>query len=147
MSLLVPTVPYVSVTMSLIHSQLYQSGRFDEINMGKFTRDLVAQLAHMHRSDKNIRLKIVAADIYLSVTQAIPTGLVINEIISNAYKHAFENKEKGDISITLEDKMDQRIHLNIKDNGAGISDHIDIDNAETMGLKLTRGTFGDAHKL
>jgi len=125
-------------TMSLIHSQLYQSGRFDEINMGKFIRDLVAQLTHMHRSERNIRLKIMAADIYLSVTQAIPIGLVINEIISNSYKHAFSDKEKGDISISLEDKMNQRIHLNIKDNGVGIPDHIDIDNAETMGLKLVR---------
>ncbi|MBT8333286.1 MAG: GAF domain-containing protein, partial [Deltaproteobacteria bacterium] len=86
-------------TMSLIHSQLYQSGRFDEINMGTFIRELVAQLAHMHRNDRNIQLKIVAADIYLSVTQAIPIGLVINEIISNCYKHAFEDKVNGEILI------------------------------------------------
>ena len=125
-------------TMSLIHSQLYQSGRFDEINMGKFIRELVAQLAHMHRNDRNIEIKIMAADIYLSVTQAIPIGLVINEIISNCYKHAFDGKDKGTISISLESKMSQRIHLNIKDNGVGIPDNIDIDNSETMGLKLVR---------
>ena len=125
-------------TMSLIHSQLYQSGRFDEINMGKFIRELVAQLAHMHRNDRNIELNIMAADIYLSVTQAIPIGLVINEIISNCYKHAFDGKDKGIISISLESKMKQRIHLNIKDNGAGIPDDVDIDNSETMGLKLVR---------
>jgi len=125
-------------TMSLIHSQLYQSGRFDEINMGKFIRDLVAQLDHMHRSDRNIQLSITTEDIYLSVTQAIPCGLVINEIISNAYKHAFEDVEKGAISISMDNKMDQRIHLNINDNGTGIPDRIDIDRTETMGLKLIR---------
>ena len=125
-------------TMSLIHSQLYQSDRIDEINMGRYIRDLVAQLAQMHRGDRDIHLNINAADIYLSVTQAIPCALVVNEIISNAYKHAFDGKKNGNISILLEGINGQRIHMNIKDNGVGIPRHLDIDNTETLGMKLIR---------
>ena len=125
-------------TMSLIHSQLYQSDRFDEINMGIFIRSLVDHLSQMHCGDKNINLRIEAADIYLSVTQAIPCSLAVNEIISNAYKHAFDGKEDGDISISLQKKQDQRLHLNIKDNGVGIPDHVNIDDTETLGVKLVR---------
>ena len=125
-------------TMSLIHSQLYQSDRFDEINMGRYIRDLVAQLSQMHHGNRNILLSIDAEDIYLSVTQAIPCALVVNEIISNAYKHAFDEKENGNISILLETIKKQRIHLNIKDNGVGIPDNVDIDKTETLGMKLVR---------
>ena len=125
-------------TMSLIHSQLYQSDRFDEINMGRFIRSLVDHLSQMHCGDKNINLRIEAADIYLSVTQAIPCGLAVNEIISNAYKHAFDGKEDGEIAIFLQKKQDQKLHLNIKDNGIGIPDHVNIDNTETLGIKLVR---------
>jgi two-component sensor histidine kinase/predicted hydrocarbon binding protein len=125
-------------TMSLIHSQLYQSDRIDEINMGRYIRDLVAQLAQMHRGDRNINLNINAADMYLSVTQATPCALVVNEIISNAYKHAFDGKYNGNISILLEEIDGQKMHMNIKDNGIGIPHHLDIDNTETLGMKLIR---------
>jgi two-component sensor histidine kinase len=92
----------------------------------------------MHCGDKNINLRIEAADIYLSVTQAIPCGLAVNEIISNAYKHAFDGKEDGEIAIFFQKKQDQKLHLNIKDNGIGIPDHVNIDNTETLGIKLVR---------
>jgi len=106
--------------------------------MGRYIRDLVAQLSQMHHGNRNIHLSIDAEDIYLSVTQAIPCALVVNEIVSNAYKHAFDDKENGNISILLETIKEQRIHLNIKDNGVGIPDNIDIDKTETLGMKLVR---------
>lgn len=125
-------------TMSLIHSQLYQSDRFDEINMGRFIQSLVDHLSQMHRGDRNINLRIEVADIHLSVTQAIPCALAVNEIISNAYKHAFDGREDGEITISLQNKQDQKLHLNIKDNGIGIPDHVNMDNTETLGIKLVR---------
>ncbi len=125
-------------TMSLIHSQLYQSDRFDEINMGKFIRILADHLSQMHCDDRNINLRIEAADIYLSVTQATPCGLAVNEIISNAYKHAFDGKKDGEIAISLQKKQNQRLHLNIKDNGVGFPDRVNIDDTETLGIKLVR---------
>jgi two-component sensor histidine kinase len=125
-------------TMSLIHTQLYQSDRFDEINMGKYVRDLTTQLAQFHSGDRNISLQIDSPEIYLSVTQAIPCAFIINELILNAFKYAFTDKKTGTIEITLK-KMDvDKICLNIKDDGVGIPKEVDIDNTETLGIKLVR---------
>lgn len=125
-------------TMSMIHSQLYQSGRFDEINIGRFIRDFTNQLSIFYGADSNIILSIKAADINMSVTQAIPCALGVNEILSNAYKHAFEGISSPRISILLESKDLQTLHLNIRDNGVGIPDYVNIDTTETLGIKLIR---------
>ena len=125
-------------TMSLIHSQLYQSDRFNEINMGKNIRDLVSQLSQFYRGGKNITLSIAAPDIYLSVTQALPCALVVNVLVSNAFKYAFENDQNGKIKISLERTEDNRIALRVEDDGIGIPDKIDINNTETLGIKLVR---------
>jgi two-component sensor histidine kinase/predicted hydrocarbon binding protein len=125
-------------TMSLIHSQLYQSDRFDEINMGKNIRDLVNQLSQFYLRDRNIGLSIQAPDIYLSVTQALPCALVVNELVSNAFKYAFKGKDSGKIEIRLKKLTHERISLKIMDNGVGIPIDIDINNTETLGFKLVR---------
>jgi len=125
-------------TMSLIHSQLYQSDRLDEINMGKFIQNFVGQLAQFYPDGRNIQLKITAEDIYLSVTQAIPAALALNEIISNAFKHAFSGRNEGHVSIRFEKVENQKVHLRINDNGIGIPQHVDIDHTETLGMKLIR---------
>lgn len=125
-------------TMSLIHTQLYQSDRFDEINMGKYIRDLTTQLAQFHCGDRNISLQINAAEIYLSVTQALPCAFIINELIINAFKYAFTDKKSGTIAITLKRMDVNKIGLKVKDDGVGIPGEVDIDNTETMGIKLVR---------
>lgn len=125
-------------TMSLIHTQLYQSDRFDEINMGKYVRDLTTQLALFHSGDRNISLQIDSPEIYLSVTQAIPCAFIINEVILNAFKHAFKDRKTGTIAIALKQKNDDIICLSIKDNGVGIPEDVDIDKTETLGIKLVR---------
>jgi len=125
-------------TMSLIHSQLYQSDRLDEINMGKFIRNFVGQLAQFYPDGRNIQLKIAAEDVYLSVIQAIPAALALNEIISNAFKHAFSGRNEGHVSIRFEKIENQKVHLRINDDGVGIPRHVDIDHTETLGMKLIR---------
>jgi len=125
-------------TMSLIHSQLYQSDRLDEINMGRFIQDFVGHLAQFYPNVRSINLKIEAEEIYLSVTQAIPLALALNEIISNAFKHAFSGRDEGEISIIFEKGQGQNIHLLVNDNGIGIPNHVDIDHTETLGMKLIR---------
>jgi two-component sensor histidine kinase/predicted hydrocarbon binding protein len=125
-------------TMSLIHTQLYQSDRFDEINMGRNIRDLVNQLSQFYCGDRNIELSINAPDIYLSVNQALPCALVVNELVSNAFKYAFKDNEKGKIEISLGRKNKDTIWLKVKDNGRGIPENIDIEKTETLGIKLVR---------
>jgi two-component sensor histidine kinase len=83
----------------------------------------------------------------LEIDRAIPCGLIVNELVSNALKHAFPNGRKGEITIRLHCSDDGRIWLTVADNGAGLSPDADFRKTETLGLQLvnmlTRQLAGD----
>ena len=80
-------------TMSLIHTQLYQSDRVDQINMGRNLHDLVDHLEQLYGQTRNVTADIDTESFYLSVTQAVPCALALNEIISNAFKYAYPGQK------------------------------------------------------
>jgi PAS domain S-box-containing protein len=126
-------------SMTFIHSQLYQQERFDEIDMGTYTRRLVGQLSHAYNDRaRSIRTVVEPSDIYLSLNQAIPCGLVMNELISNALKHAFKERQKGTVAVTVS-RTDDMITIKVKDDGIGIPGGADIDKSKTMGFELVKG--------
>ncbi len=125
-------------TMAFIHNQLYKSERFDSVDMGNHVRDLVHYLKHFYAQNKDISIYVDIRDICLPITKAIPCALVINELVSNAFKHAFNNGDKGIIEITMEVVWGYRISINIRDNGVGLSKNFDIFSTESLGLKLVR---------
>jgi len=122
-------------TMALIHSQLYQSDRFDQIDMEYHIRELIGFLSQIYASDL-ITPVIDCSDVYLSITQAIPCALVTNELVSNAYKHAFAKGQKGTIHISMWLSAGDTIFLSVKDDGIGIPDVVDIYETDSMGLNL-----------
>ena len=88
-------------TMAQIHTRLYESKQFDRINMGSQIRDQVADLSSIYgRAGAEIQISIDSEDIYLPVDQAIPCALMVNEILSNAFKHAFRGKTQGMLSVS-----------------------------------------------
>jgi len=126
-------------TMSLIHTQLYQSDRFDEINMDRYLQNLISHLTQLYSHDTPVRTVIDAAGMFLSVTQAIPCALALNELISNALKYAFNGHKDGLISIRMQKKApDGFVRVSVQDNGCGIPDSLDIENTDTLGFKLVR---------
>jgi two-component sensor histidine kinase len=125
-------------TMSLIHSQLYQSERFDQVSMERHTRELFSHLSTLYSKDKRIVPKIQIADLRLPVTQAIPCALILNELVSNAFKYAFNGRSEGSLGISMERNADNRISIEIRDDGVGIPENIDIDKTNSLGLKLVR---------
>jgi PAS domain S-box-containing protein len=125
-------------TMAQIHTRLYESKRFDKINMGSQIRDQVADLSSIYgRSGAEISSEIDAEDIYLPVDQAIPCALVVNEILSNAFKHAFRGKEHGMLRVSIT-RRDDHIRINIRDDGVGIPKDMDVYQTTSLGLKLIR---------
>jgi two-component sensor histidine kinase len=122
-------------TMALIHSQLYQSDRFDQIDMEYHIRELIGFLSQIYASDL-ITPVIDCSDVYLPLTQAIPCALVTNERVSNAYKHAFAKGQKGTIDISLRLSAGGAILLSVKEEGIGIPDEVDIYKTDSMGLNL-----------
>ncbi len=125
-------------TMALIHSQLYQSERFDEVGMERHVQELISHLSTLYEMRPPVTTCVRVSDIRLPVTQAIPCALVLNEIISNAFKHAFDQRHGGSISVTMESDADSGIRLRVQDDGKGIPEDIDIDRTQSLGLKLVR---------
>jgi len=131
-------------TMALIHEQLYRSEKFNEIDISDHIRELVNHLSQVHaRRNVSITPHIESSVVYLSITQAIPCALVINELISNAFKHAFKEGQKGTIQISLKKTGLDEISFQVKDDGIGIPKDIDIYTTNSLGFKLLRNTVQD----
>lgn len=125
--------------MSLVHSQLYRSESFTRIDMAVHVRRLLGSMGQVYtNSYRRIHPRIECSKIYLSVTQAIPCALVLNELLSNVYKHAYPEDTSGECLIYMAETEEKRVHFRVKDNGVGIPEDLDIEGTETLGLKLIR---------
>jgi two-component sensor histidine kinase len=113
--------------------------------MGSQIRDQVTDLSSIYgRSGAEIQITIDSEDIYLPVDQAIPCALVVNEVLSNAFKHAFRGKTQGVLSVSAK-QTDDHISIIIKDDGVGIPGDIDIYKTTSLGLKLIRNLVLQLH--
>ncbi|HOW33191.1 MAG TPA: PAS domain S-box protein [Methanoregulaceae archaeon] len=125
-------------TMAQIHTRLYESKQFDKINMGSQIRDQVVDLSNIYgRLGADIQSEVATEDIFLPVDQAIPCALVVNEILSNAFKHAFRGKKQGMLDVSAR-QVDGHIHIVVRDDGIGIPDDLDVYRTTSLGLKLIR---------
>jgi|GEM_PF-2166549 len=124
------------ISMSLVHEQLYQSKNFSQIAMKHYIHNMAEQLKFMYTPKKSIDIRLDVEDISLSMDNAIPCGMMINEITSNAFKHAFQQTEHPVILITLKQQSQEKIQLTVSDNGSGLPADLDLDNPKSMGLRL-----------
>jgi PAS domain S-box-containing protein len=124
-------------SMSLIHEMLYKSKHLSKINFKQYIRTLSNYLFRScWDSPRKIALKIDSNDIYLPVDNAIPCGLIINELVSNSLKHAFPGGKKGEIKIGLYAINKKDIELVVSDDGVGIPKDLDFRNTNSLGLHL-----------
>jgi PAS domain S-box-containing protein len=126
-------------TIALIHTQIYRSDSFEKIDMGKHIRELIDHLSSIYSSRKvKIEFSMKESDIYLPITQAVPCALALNEIITNAFKHAFREGEDGTVDVIIAKPREDLISIKIRDDGVGIPDDDEIDKIDTIGLKLVK---------
>ncbi|HZC03403.1 MAG TPA: histidine kinase dimerization/phosphoacceptor domain -containing protein [Gammaproteobacteria bacterium] len=124
-------------SMALIHEALSQSGDTGEIDFAAYIRELASQLMHIyHGESERIRLQLHLDDLLLDVNKATPCGLVLNELLCNALKHAFPTGRSGEIRIDLKVDAAQQVTLVVSDTGIGLPTELDFLNAETLGLQL-----------
>jgi two-component sensor histidine kinase len=123
-------------TMALVHEKFYQSDELSEINFVEYIEKL-CHFLYQSYGDKTSRIevKIGGDHINLDMDTAMPCGLLINEIVSNAYKYAFPGQTNGTISIQLK-KTDNRITANIHDDGIGLPLDFDFEKQESLGMQL-----------
>jgi len=123
-------------SMALIHEHLYRSKDLARINFAEYIENLVSYLFRSYSIGTDaITLRIAGDDASLKVDSAISYGLIINELISNALKHAFPRGKRGEIRIILQ-AGEGRITLRVSDNGIGLPPDLDWHNTESLGLQL-----------
>ena len=124
--------------MALIHEMLYKSKNLSRIDFNEYVRNLVGSLFVTFHINvpKKLRPLFKLTDQPVSITTAIPLGLVINELLTNALKYAFPTERKGEIRIlmTLDDNNDYT--LIVSDNGIGLPENYDFETVNSLGLRL-----------
>jgi len=126
-------------SMASIHEKLYQSKDLTKIDFDSYIKSLSRHLLLTYSVNQSlVRLNVNCSDVYLSIEKAVPCGLIINELISNALKHAFPEESEGEITVDFHPDGDNRVVLVIRDNGLGFPEDIDIDDSRTLGLHLVR---------
>ncbi len=127
-------------SMALVHEKLYHSDDLSNISFKDYVQSLVNDLLTFYETHAGqISIETDLEDIQLSIDVAIPCGLIINELVTNSFKHAFPEHRKGMIFIQFS-KSDQGgedgFTLIVRDNGAGIPEHLDIRKTKSLGLQL-----------
>jgi PAS domain S-box-containing protein len=122
-------------SMALIHEQLYRSRSLSAIDFKEYVQMLSTEMMRSYAKE-GISLEQDVADIQFSLDVAIPCGLIINELLSNALKHAFSGREEGRINIRLTFDGDNTFNLVVNDNGIGLPDNVNVQNTTSLGFQL-----------
>jgi len=123
--------------MALVHEKLYQSTNLSEINFAEYIRTLGDLLFQSFGADSTkVGFSITGDEVLLPIDVAVPCGLIVSELLSNALKHAFPGG-KGTIAVTLTAK-DGSCAIAVHDNGVGLPPGADKGQTSTLGLQLVR---------
>ena len=123
-------------SMALIHEKLYQTEDLSSINFEDYIKSIVSEIISLYRIDTSaITTELCIEGIELDLVSAVPCGLIINELLTNAFKYAFPDNRRGVLSVHFT-KTDDTYRLAIKDNGVGLPEGFDYKEASTLGLQL-----------
>ena len=123
------------MSMALVHQKMYQSKSKTYVAMQPYIDDLVQDIKSSLNFKKEIKVELLVEDIQLSVINAIPMGLILNELITNSFKHAFHDVAEPEIKISLHELDKNQIRLLVKDNGKG-GEALQMSNKDSLGLSL-----------
>lgn len=138
-------------SMALIHEKLYKSPNLAVVNLGTYISELTSSMLMFYKVHPDrIKLNADVSDISLGIDSAIPCGLIVNELLSNSFKHAFPDNAAGEINVSLHDisktqSSSSLIELVIRDNGIGIPAHVDISKSNSLGLTLINALVKQLH--
>lgn len=127
------------MAMTLVHQKLYESKDLSKISMRDYVEDLLENIEKSYRRDGLSVVMVKEVDDFeVNIDIGTTCGLLINELISNSFKHAFENRSSGRISINIRRKDNGEITLEVSDDGRGLPDGVDVTKAKSMGLRTIR---------
>jgi len=127
-------------SMALVHEKLYQSTNLSRIDLADYIRSLGELLSRSSAiRPENVALEVTGEAVFLEIDEAVPCGLIVNELLSNALKHAFPEHRRGRIDVRLGVEPNGWVSLNIRDDGIGLPPQFDFNRTGTLGLQLVQG--------
>lgn len=127
------------LSIGLVHELLYQSDDLANIDFSIYVQHLISHLRGVFRPNMSIVVRAEIDDVQLPVDRAVPCGLLINELVTNAMKHAFPDDRQGEVVVAMSQVESGRVKLGVFDNGVGLPAHVRPGQSETLGLDLVYG--------
>jgi two-component sensor histidine kinase len=124
--------------MAILHEILYESSSLAEIDFADYLRRLVEHLVRSYGAAARIRTEVRLEPLQCHRDVALPCGLIVNELLSNAFKYAFPGGNTGGIRVVLRRGAQGKVHLLVRDNGVGLPPRLDWETSPTLGLRLVR---------
>jgi PAS domain S-box-containing protein len=125
-------------SMSLVHENLYQLENLAKVDFKEYLRNVTADLVRMYNVP-GVAASVEADNVHLEIDTAIPVGLIVNELLSNALKHAFKGRSGGSVEVILRKSVDSVVELTIADDGVGLPEGFDLQSVDSMGMHLIDG--------
>ncbi|MEX2600017.1 MAG: histidine kinase dimerization/phosphoacceptor domain -containing protein [Balneolaceae bacterium] len=123
-------------SIALVHELLYQSETFAEVKLDEYIIKLLEAIEKTHKQDdKSIRIQMDLEEVVLTIQEAIPASLLLNEIVVNSFKHAFAGRREGLINVSLTEE-ESIVRLTVQDNGIGLPDGFDPLSQHSLGMTL-----------
>lgn len=128
-------------SMALVHERLYSSKSFAALDLAGHIASLVQMIAGSHRDRADVRVRCEIPPILVGIDEAVPLGLAVNELVSNAFKHAFAPGGSGNISVVCQQRGSTTV-LTVQDDGVGLPPDFEMATARSLGLRLVRTLAG-----
>lgn len=126
-------------SMALAHEKLYQTENLASLKMNEYVDSLIEHLLVSFKIlGKPIRIVKNLEEVRLGLEMVVPVGIILTELLSNCFKHAFPTDRGGEISISLKAKTENSFELSVADNGVGLGESVDISNPTSFGLNLVK---------
>jgi two-component sensor histidine kinase len=123
-------------SIALIHQNLYQVENLSSIELKRFVNDLCRQAESVFKKQNKIVMNLEVPVLYLDIDSAVPLGLIMNELLTNSFKYAFDDASVGEISLQIQTVAEGRYELIYADNGPGLPADFDLTHATTLGMQL-----------
>ncbi len=123
-------------SMALVHEQLYRSPDLSRIDFRDYLQALIAGLVKSMLAESRVRVVTEIGDVGLDIHTAIPCGLLVSELVSNAFKHAFPGGRAGEVAIRLARLPDGKLSLSVADDGVGLPAGFDANRTASLGMQL-----------
>ena len=124
-------------SMALVHEKLYESPDLAQIDMREYLGSLIAHLRHSYSVSERVSLSVAADSMPLNIDVVIPCALIVNELVTNAFEHAFPDRRGGAVAVEFRKSAEGVLRLSVRDTGQGLPEGFEIDRAESsLGLRL-----------